>query len=229
MRNFLTSLLLFISSSAILVAQDDGGDAPARPTPAELAASSNLIVLAQLRFVEYDTPRESPVEGTARFEVLLPYKVPEPINRLTVYEQGVKEIECYFPDEPAAEEQRRYLLFLVPDPEEDTRYRGNPRGCALEILTTTDGRYAVRWPQPAVRLDATPEDLVRPMDFTGPGARVYAGNMTSTSIERRIAEDNMAREGDYLVYNRGIYLGDFRKLLGEAGVTPDRIQREGMD
>lgn len=229
MRNAILPLMLLLGLTATAVARDDNDETPAPPTPAELAASSDVIVLTQLMFVDYDTPRESPVEGIARFQVLLPYKVPRPISRLTVYEKDIKDIECYFPEEPTRREQRRYLLFLVPDPEENKRYRGNPRGCALEVLTTTEGRYAVRWPQDTVRLDEAALEKVRPLELTGPGARVRAVNMTSTSIERRIDADNMVLKGDYLIYTHGILLGDFRKLMGEAGVTPDRIQREGMD
>lgn len=228
MRNLKSFLPIALFLALPVIAQDDE-QTPERLSPADLAAASEVIVLAQLIYVDYERPRDSPVEGIARFDVLLPYKVPHPVNRLTVFEEGVKDIECYFPEEPAAGEQRRYLLFLVPDPDKDERYRGNPHGCALEVLTTRENHYAVRWPQDTVVLDDEAEALVRELDFYGPGSRIDATTMTSTSIERRAENDAMKQVEGHLVYTRGILLGEFRRLMGEAGVTPDRIQREGMD
>lgn len=191
--------------------------------PAIRAGESDVVVLAQLERVDYEYRRGFPVDGRAWFRVLLPYKVPRPMERLVVYEEGLKEVECYFPDLPRAEEKPRYLLFLVHD--EERKLRGHPQGCALEVLVTGDNRYAVRWPQERLDLDEDARQFVRDLEFQGPLSRVDASDLTRTARAERAEREHMRIEDTTLVYTRGILLEDFRRLLGDTLLAGDRFQQ----
>lgn len=195
--------------------------------PERLAAESDMVVLAQLERVDYEYRRGFPVDGRAWFRVLIPYKMPRAMDRIIVHESGLKEIECYFPDEPGAVEQPRYLLFLQRD--EDNRLRGHPEGCYLEILVTGSGRYAVRWPQDTVEIDAEGEALVQELTFQGPLARIDASDDTRTARARRAERDSMRIDGTDLYYTRGILLGDFRRLMGDGLELEDRSRPRRAD
>jgi hypothetical protein len=193
-------------------------------TPAELAADSDLVVLAQVDRVDYEYRRGFPVEGRAWLKVLVRYKVPEPLDYLRVAEEGLGDDRCYFADTPMWQELPRYLVFLNSD--EERGFRGNRNGCRLDVLVTGDNRYAVRWPQDGLILDESELGLVRELEFQGPGAFVDVREMTSIRRddlqERYFLVD--AGSGKYR-YSRGILLEDFRRLLGEENLTTDRQQR----
>lgn len=207
-----------------------GEEAPEMPTPAELAAESDYVVLARLEVYDYEERRNIPVEGKAWFEVLVPYKVPAPTGRLRLYEQGVGGDRCYFDDVALHGEMPRYLLFLVEhhDPEQGDA-RGHPDRCALPVLVSTDNRYAVRWPIDGLDL---PEDIgsrVRAFEFHGPGSTVDLRGETRHRREQRIEREFLepvegGRRAQYR-YTRGIPLEDFRPLMGEQNLTRDRLQR----
>lgn len=217
----LTSLLLV----ATVHAETDNGEEqlPETPGPEELATSSDVVVLAQLRHLDYEFRREIPVGGAAWFNVLIPYKVPAPMEQLRVHEEGLRDDECYFERAEGWHEEPRFLLFLVTDEEGD--FRGNPGGCALHVLTTADSRYVIRWPQENLHLDEEGMEAVDTFEFVGPGARRSTEGMTSIRIEALQEEAAMREEEDALVYTRGIELGRFRQLMGDGLIPEERTQR----
>lgn len=188
--------------------------------PERLAAESDMVVLAQLERVDYEYTRGFPVDGRAWFKVLIPYKMSKPMERIIVHESGLKDIECYFPDDPRALEQPRYLLFLQE--REDGKLWGHPEGCFLEILVTGSGRYAVRWPQDFLELSEEGRALVQELTFQGPLARIDASDETRTARADQAERYHMRIDGTDLHYTRGILLGDFRPLMGDGLSLEDR-------
>jgi hypothetical protein len=219
MKRYLTALLILLP--ALLLAEDTP---PPRMTPAELAADSDLVVLAQLDRVNYEERRGFPVKGTAWLNVLVRYKVDQPIDMIRLVEEGFGPDRCYFDDIPMWQELPRYLLFL--NRTEGRSFEGNRNGCKLEVLVTRDNRYAVRWPQENLHLDAAGEALVQELDFHGPNAFVDVSEMTSIRREDLteryfLVEDEQGR----FRYSRGIPIEDFRTLLGAENLTQDRQLR----
>lgn len=200
---------------------------------ADRAATSDMVLLAQLERTDYEYLRGLPVDGRAWFRTLLTYKSPRTMERLIVQESGVKDIECYFPEVQAGTEQPRYLLFLVRDEEGDLR--GHPDGCALEVLVSADNRYAVRWPQDALDREEARDDeqlagLVREMEFQGPGARIDATDMLAHQRRATAERDLMRVDGSELIPTRGIALTELRQLMqpgldSEDGADRAREQR----
>lgn len=183
---------------------------------AERAATSDMVLLAQLERTDYNYLRGLPVEGRAWFRSLLTYKTPRTMERLIVQESGVKDIECYFPEVEPGTESPRYLLFLVRD--EEGELRGHPEGCALEVLVSSDNRYAIRWPQQALDRENAREDdrlntLVEELDFQGPGSRINASDMLSHQRRATAERDLMRVDGSELMPTRGIPLTDLRRLM----------------
>jgi hypothetical protein len=202
---------------------------------AERAASSDLVVLAQLERVDYDYERDFPVGGEAWFRPLIRYKTSiEPRGLLIVQEQGMHANECYFDDPLPWDERPRYLLFLNHDPETDS-VRGHPDGCAIEILVRSDNSYAARWPQPAFgnedgRGDAVLAPLVQQMEFQGPRSRIDASDMLDHQRRARAEREFMRIEGTDLVPTRGIDLSELRRRMQpglvdeEQSDTRDRLR-----
>ena len=212
-------LLAFVLLMPLMVA----ASAEARGLPPErMAAESDVVVVAQLERTDYEYRRGFPVAGRAWFRVLISYKNPRRVERLIVHEEGIKDIECYFPDDPGAIEQPRYLLFLKRDAE--NRLRGHPAGCALELLVTSDSRYALRWPQESMVLDDEGLKRVQEFEFQGPLSRIDASDETRTAREAMAERNYMRIDGTDLYYTRGILLGDFRRLMA-AGLTADADDR----
>ncbi len=191
---------------------------------AQRAAASDVVVLAQLERTDYQYTRGFPVDGRAWFTTLLTYKAPRVIERFIVKESGLKDNECYFPEQVAGQEGPRYLLFLVRDPEDG--WRGHPDGCALEVLVASDNRYALRWPQPGFggengRGDDAVQALVGPMDFQGPRSRIDASEMLAHQREARAEAQFLRVDGTDLMPTRGIELGEFRALISDGLVNED--------
>lgn len=203
-----TLLLLPLLSQA----QDDGHWLAGR------AATSDIVVLAQLDRTDYEYNRDLPVDGEAWFRPLITYKSQAPLSGvIIVREKGLHENECYFPRVQPWDERPRYLLFLVTDEETGT-IKGNPGGCALEILVDADGSYAARWPQPGFggengRGDETLQALVEEMTFQGPRARIDASDLLIHQRRERSERDFMRLEDDTLIPTRGIELTDLRRLM----------------
>lgn len=221
--------LLFLLPLSLLIALP----CPARDDPhwlAERAGSSDIVVLAQIDRIDYEYERGLPVDGRAWFRPLITYKSHWPLNGIfSVREKGLSENECYFPRMAPWDERPRYLLFLVRDEETGTT-RGNPDGCAIEILVTADGSYAARWPQPAFggesgRGDEALQALVEEMIFQGPGARIDAGDMPAHRRRARAQRDFMRLEDSTLIPTRGIALTELRRLM-QPGLETGEINAQ---
>jgi hypothetical protein len=225
-------LIGLLALTAPVVAQDaadeDGGD-DALPTPAELAAESDYVLLAQLDVYEYERRREIPVSGSSWFDVLLPYKVPAPVERVKVAEEGFGEGKCYFDEADLWNEMPRYLLFLVDAEDEDggndgvPEVRGHPELCKVPVLATADNQYVVRWPLEGLRFEADVESLIEEFDFRGPAAYIDLTDRMSYEREAEVEEKQLelTEDGRYR-YTRGIPLTEFRRLLGAENLTRDR-------
>jgi len=219
--SWIITLALLLHSVAAL-AGDVADPASAPISLAELATKADLVVLAQTKDTDYLRRRDIPVSGSAYLKVLIPYKTPkkavQPDDIIEVYETGLHQHECYFPNPSVFEEGRRYLLFLQIDPEDDERYRGLPQGCALDVLVGSDNRYALRFPVTGMELSDRLEALARDMAFSDGYAVV---DDEAVLPEQR---DAMLRAGQIKpyggtgdrqwVYSRGVSLAAVRELMG---------------
>ena len=208
----------------VAMAEDNEPVMEAPLTPEQLAATSDVVVLAQLRHLDYEYRREIPVSGEAWFEILIPYKVPGAMDQIEVHEEGLHDEECYFERAEGWHEEPRFLLFLIKD-EEEGEYRGNPAGCALHVLTSRDAAYVIRYPQENLNLDEEGLDLVDSFDLVGPGARRSTEGMTSIRKAELKEDYHMREEDEALVYTRGIELSLFRPLMGDGLLDEDRQYR----
>lgn len=180
---------------------------------ADLAAHADVVALARVEDTDYRYRREYPYRGSAYLKVLIAYKGEKLPQRLEVYEEGLHPYECYFEQPQVLREGRRYIVFLRADPNKAGRYRGLPRGCALDVLVTDQNRYAVRMPVDGIDLSDDLHGFSRAMTFTD---RYALENEESISPARR---DALLRSGDLerhdggFRYTQGIELSEFRTLL----------------
>jgi hypothetical protein len=250
----LALVLTLLTTPALLKASD-------RLSLAALARKADFVALAQVRDTDYLQRREIPVSGSAYLRVLIPYKtemrsleLPRPDSgpgvrsgageaMVEVYEQGLRESECYFPNPSMFEEGRRYLLFLRRDPDDAERYRGLPEGCAIDVLIDSENGYVVRMPVTGIHLNdaqtAQLGQLARPMQFSDPYAVVAdddlppalrdamqaAAQILPYRAENGAVAGEGAGEGTPLlppgeppaarrwIYTQGVKLADFRRLL----------------
>lgn len=185
----------------------------------DLAAKSDLVALAQVRDTDYLVRREIPVSGSAYLRVLIPYKTDQAVDIVDVYEKGLHENECYFPNPTVFEEGRRYLLFLVRDPEDPARYRGHPEGCALDVLVDRDNRYALRYPADGIKLSDQLEGLARPMIFSDGYSLVKDEDLPPTARNAMLAAGQLEPAGDDTWrFTQGIGLTDVRRLIDPASL-----------
>lgn len=202
----------------------------AQASLAQLASAADVIALVQMRDGDYRYQREFPVSGSAYLKVLIAYKVDQPLDLVEVYEKGLHENECYFPNPTVFEEGRRYLVFLRRDPDDPERYRGLPQGCALDVLVKADNTYALRLPVTGIQLSDPLQGLAKPMEFTDRYARETDETIDSQSRDRWLADGLLRREpteeGDELVYTKGVSLSDVRPLLGLGGLALDHQQKQ---
>jgi hypothetical protein len=218
MLRTLTLLLVFCLSSAF--AQIDKG-APAAPVSlAELAAAADLVVLAQAKDTDYLRRRDIPVSGSAYLKVLISYKGATPVDIIEIYEKGLHDQECYFPDPTVFEEGRRYLLFLVRDPEDETRFRGLPQGCALDVLVNDKNRYALRYPVNGIVLSDRLEQLATEMKFSDSYALANDADLLPAERDSmRSAGDIVAQASGQWLYTRGVSLSHVRGLMGKKNLS----------
>ncbi|AKS42588.1 hypothetical protein [Wenzhouxiangella marina] len=224
MKKTILMLLAGLFSASAFAQSPEGSEAVQRLHPSQLAAESDVVVLAQLDRLDYQRRRGFPVSGNAWIRVLVPYKLPRPMDLIRIVEDGFGPDRCYFPDVPLWQELPRYLMFLN---EVDNRdFEGNRGGCMLEVLVTSDNRYAVRWPQDGLVLDEEELELVEELDFIGPGATIDVTDTTSISRAALIEDYYMVDDGDFRFrYTRGIPLEVFRSsIMGRESLTTDRQQ-----
>jgi hypothetical protein len=235
MRTFLLPTLWLLLAGPAAA----GSDEPLAPgsgplSLAELARKADFIALAQVRDTDYLRSRDIPVSGSAYLRVLIPYKGDAGAELVEVYEKGLHDRECYFPNPDVFEEGRRYLLFLRRDADHPERYRGLAEGCAVDVLVDRDNRYAVRLPVTGIALSDPLEQLARPMAFSDPYAVVddaalptalrqamlAAGQIVALESEAPASDPELAglprphAEASRLWrYTKGLSLGDFRELM----------------
>ena len=201
-----------------------GGEPKAGNPPvglAQLAQQADFVGVAQVRDTDYLRRRDIPVSGSAYLQVLIPYKSTAGEELIEVYEKGLHEHECYFPNPSVFEEGRRYLLFLRRDPEHAERYRGLPSGCAIDVLVDSDNGYAVRLPVTGIPLADSLQELARPMQFADPYAAVDDEALPAAQRDALRAAGLIVAHGPEgeepserrWLYTRGVPLSEFRELL----------------
>ena len=216
-------------------------DAPSRPpiSLADLAHKADAVMLAQVKDTDYFYRHEYPVSGSAYLKPLIPYKGGRPMDIIEIYEKGLHENECYFPNPTVFEEGRRYLLFLQRDPDEPERYRGLAEGCALDVLVDENNGYVLKYPASGIRLSDPLKGLANEVVFGDPYALENEDSLSST--ERNILLDTglirtfefpanetepgvlgvpqSRSQGKQWIYTKGIDLTTIRKLMtpGLAG------------
>ena len=201
----------------------------------DLARKADLVVLAQARDTDYLTRREIPVSGSAYFKVLIRYKTDSEAEIIEVYEKGLHDNECYFPNPTVFEEGRRYLLFLKRDPEDEKRYLGLAEGCALDVLVDSNNRYALRFPATGIDLSDPLLEYAQQMKFSDGYAVVDDESLPPALRDAMLAagqivpferkqEQSSAQPSKWSVpqeppglqwrYTMGISLATLRELIG---------------
>jgi hypothetical protein len=187
---------------------------------AELAAAADLVVVAQARDTDYFLRREIPVSGSAYLKVLISYKADGPLDIVEVYEKGLHAHECYFPNPTVFEEGRRYLLFLKQDPDDETRYRGLPQGCALDVLVDDKNGYALRYPVSGISLSDPLGELATEMRFSDGYAVVDEANLLPAERDAMHSSGEiLPHSPDRWIYTRGIPLTRVRELMGVGNLA----------
>ena len=219
MRLLLLITLLLTPLTA--TAEDPAETSTAAVSLTELAAAADLVALVQARDTDYFMRRDIPVSGSAFLKILIPYKMDQDIDLVEVYEKGLHENECYFPNPTVFEEGRRYLVFVKRDPEDPERYRGLPQGCALEALVMADNRYAARWPLDGIRLSDPVAELVTRMTFTDGYALVDDDDLPPEERNAMLEAGQIvpAGEGSWR-FTRGIDLSALRQLIDPEALQP---------
>jgi hypothetical protein len=187
---------------------------PAAIGLAELTTRADLVALVQVRDTDYLTRRNIPVSGSAYLEVLIPYKPGGTAGLIEVYEKGLQEKACYFPNPDVTEEGRRYLVFLQRDPEHAERFRGLPEGCALDVLVASDNRYVLRVPLTGIALSGPIGNLARQTDFSDGYAVVDDDDLLPEQRNAMLGAGQIRpyREGRW-IYTMGIDLAAARELM----------------
>lgn len=189
----------------------------------EIAARADLVALVQVADTDYEYTRSFPSGGTAFLRVLIPYKVSRPLEDLIqVYEEGLHEHECYFPNPTVFEEGRRYLVFLRFSVDVKEQYNGLDQGCALEALVTADNRYALIYPLTGLALSEDYADHVQALNFADAYAVFEEDAMSPDLRKELLAAGYLAEDGERYRYTHGIGLTTARQLLGPEALTMDR-------
>lgn len=230
MKSTLLKLALAAAATACagaptLAEEPDAGDVAAA-TLRELAAAADLIAVVQVADTDYQYTRGFPSGGTAFLRILIPYKVSRPLPDLVeVYEEGLRDHECYFPNPTVFEEGRRYLVFLRFSAEVEAQYNGLPQGCALEALVTAENRYALRYPLNGVALADDYHEAAEEMSFADAYASLEEDDITPDLRNEWLNDGWLLRRDEGYRYTHGIPLGVARALLGEENLTLDRSLR----
>ena len=189
-------------------------ESPEAVTLSQLSARSDLVALAQVRDPDYRRQREIPVSGSAYLRVLIPYKGATRDELVEVYERGLRDYECYFPNPTVFEEGRRYLLFLVRDDEEPERFRGHPQGCALEVLVDVEYRYTLRHPADGVLLADDMASMARPTRFADGYSVIEDEELLPARRDSLLAARAIVAVGDgQWRYTQAVPLDEARRLI----------------
>ena len=189
------------------------------PGLSQLAAAADVVALVQVRDTDYRLKREIPVSGSAYLGVLIPYKMDQEADLVEVYEKGLHEGECYFPNPTVFEEGRRFLVFLQRDEEDPERYRGMPEGCALEVLVKSDNSYAVRYPADGIMFRDDLDALAAPMAFADPYAIVKDEDLSPETRNTMLEAGQIKSHGDgEWRYTMGIDLPALRRNIGREAL-----------
>jgi len=200
-----------IRAAADETGENDTG-AP-RVTLAQLTSEADFIALTLARDTDYFYRRDFPVSGSAYLKVLIPYKVEPPVDIVEVFERGLHDNECYFPETTVFEEGRRYLLFLKRDPDDKKRYRGLEWGCAIEVLVDEENRYAIRYPVAGIEISDDLSALASPLNFNDANALVAEEDLDPSERDALLKAGHLIMyEGKYK-FTHGIKLDQFRKLM----------------
>ena len=212
------SLLLGLAPAA-----GSGDDAAESPVSlSDLAAAADLVALAQVRDTDYRTRRNIPVSGSAYLKILIPYKSDRGADLVEIYEKGLHQNDCYFPNPGVFEEGRRYLVFLARDKQNPGIYRGLPQGCALDVLVNRNNRYALRFPVTGVELSDSIAELAEDMDFSDPYAIVDDESLDPALRDALLAAGHIEewKQARQWKYTRGVDLESARSLI-----TPEALGR----
>jgi hypothetical protein len=220
MRWIMTLMLLLHGVPAFAQQVDDL--TAERVSLVELAANADLVVLAQTKDTDYLMRRGIPVSGSAYLKVLIAYKTDRTVDLVEVYEKGLHDHECYFPNPSVFEEGRRYLLFLIKDTDDGARYRGLAQGCALDVLVDSENRYAVRYPVTGIDLSDALGELAHEMRFSDGYAIVDEETLLPAQRDAMLAAGQIKAydgPGRQWIYTRGVSLTDMRKLMGAENLS----------
>jgi len=186
-----------------------------------LAAKADLVAVAQVKDTDYVYTRSFPSEGSAYLKILIAYKRNKPNEEIIeVYEKGLHPGECYFENPTVFEEGRRYLVFFRLDPEDPENYRGLKQGCALEILVTSDNRYALRYPVENIDLTDNMDELAVKYDFRDNYALVSEDSLTPTKRDNLLARGLIIPYQGQFKYTHGIDLTVARNLISAEALKP---------
>lgn len=192
----------------------------------ELAGRADLVALVQVADTDYEYVRDFPAGGTAFLKVLIPYKVSRPLeDLLEVYEEGLRDYECYFPNPTVFEEGRRYLVFLKFSKDVKEQYNGLEQGCALEALVTADNSYALKFPLSGLALSEDYSAHAQPLEFADAYAVVEEDALTPDLRKSLLAAGHLEEHAAGYRYTRGIPLSTARQLLGPDALTLDRSMK----
>lgn len=218
----LTSLCLLLMACTSW-AQSHTSDNPYPPTLEELAASSDLIGIAQVYYTDYEYSHSYPVAGTAYLKMLITYRAEEPVELFRVKEKGLHSGECYFPSTEYGKDGPRFLVFLSQGPDGD--YIGNPRLCMVPVAVTVDQAYALPYPRPELNLTDAGEAAVMDIEFSDTNATVDASEMTRSMAARKAEELGGEVRGQRIVFTRGIPISEVRSLMGKDKLILPRSTR----
>jgi len=210
-------LVLFVSGSCL-------ANEPSSPTSlSELAATADLVAVAQVKDTDYVYTRSFPSEGSAYLKILIAYKHNQPDAEIVeIYEKGLHPNECYFENPTVFEEGRRYLVFFRQDPDDLENYLGLAQGCALEILVTEDNRYALKYPITGIALSDDLTALVTGYDFRDNYALVSDESLKPAIRDGLLAKGLIIPYQDKFKYTHGVDLSAARQLIDGDALKPSR-------